>query len=92
VSAETLRGVEDALRAHFESTFDHETNQERRNAVIIDWVAGFTVSNIVDVNGRRVVGFHIEYASPDMNPNSQAYLAQWVSGEIDELMRGADDD
>jgi hypothetical protein len=88
VSAETLRGIEDAIRAHFESTFDDDTNESRRSAVVIDWVVGYTVSNIVEVDGRKVVGFHNEYTSPDTNPNSQAYLAEWVAGEIDELMHG----
>lgn len=88
MSAETLRGIEDAIRAHFESTFDGDTNEPRRGAVIIDWVVGYTVSNIVDVDGRQVVGFRNEYTSPDTNPNAQAYLAEWVAAEIDDVIRG----
>lgn len=88
MSADTIRGIEDALRAHFASTFDQDTHESRRNAVIIDWVVGYTVSNIVDVDGRQVVGFHNEYTSPDTNPNSQAYLAQWISDELDDVIHG----
>lgn len=82
MSAETVRGIEDALRAHFESTIDEDASESRRSAVIIDWIAAFTISNIVDVDGRQVVGFHNEYTSPDTNPNSQAHLAQWASDQI----------
>lgn len=92
MSAETLRGIEDAIRTHFESTFDEDTLEVRRGAVIIDWVVGFTVSNIVDVDGRQVVGFHNEYTSPDTNPNSQVYLAQWVAEEISDIVHGRVDD
>lgn len=82
MSADTLRGIEDAIRAHFEDTLDEESNESRRSAVIIDWIAAYTISNIVDVDGRQVVGFHNEYTSPDTNPNSQAHLAQWASDQI----------
>ncbi len=82
MSADTLRGIEDALRAHFESTLEESDNESRRNAVIIDWVAAYTISNIVDVDGRQVVGFHNEYTSPDTNPNSQAHLARWAASQI----------
>lgn len=92
MSADTLRGIEDAIRAHFESTFDGETREERRTAVIVDWVVGFTVSNIVEVDGRQVVGFHNEYTSPDTNPNSQVALAQWVSDEIADILHPPRDD
>jgi len=82
VSAETLRGIEDALRAHFEATLEPDDNEGRKGAVIIDWIAAYTISNIIDVDGQRVVGFHNEYASPDTNPNSQAHLAQWAGAQI----------
>ena len=36
MSAATLQGIEDALRAHFEDTLDEDTNESRRSAVIID--------------------------------------------------------
>lgn len=86
MSAETIQGIEDALRAHFQSTFDEDTRPERRQAVIIDWIAAFTVSNIVDVEGAQVVGFHNEYVSPDTNPNSQVALALWASDQIASVL------
>lgn len=92
MSASTLRALEDAIRAHFESTFDDDTRYERRTAVVVDWVVAFTVSNIVEVDGRQVVGFHNEYTSPDTNPNSQVALAQWASDEISEILHPPRDD
>lgn len=92
MSADTLQGIEDALKTHFESTFDADTRDERRQAVIIDWIAAFTVSNIVDVDGRQVVGFHNEYVSPDTNPNAQAHLAQRASDQIALVLNPPDDD
>lgn len=91
MSVQTLQNLETAIREHFESTFDEDTNDSRRTAVVIDWVVGYTVSNIVDVDGRQVVGFHNEYTSPDTNPNSQAYLAHWVSRHIDDALNGIED-
>jgi hypothetical protein len=92
VSAATLSALEDAIRAHFASTFDEDTRDERRTAVVIDWVVAFTVSNIVEVDGRKVVGFHNEYTSPDTNPNSQVALAQWASDEIADILHPPRDD
>ena len=93
MSDATLRAVEDALRAHFESTLDADSSESRRSAVIIDWIAAYTISNIVDVDGRQVVGFHNEYTSPDTNPNAQSHLAQWASDQIAFVLDpNADDD
>lgn len=92
MSAETLRHVEEAIRAHFQDTFDADTADERRTAVIIDWVVGYTVSNIVDVDGANVVGYHNDYISADSNPNAQAHLAQWVSSQIAYVLDPTEDD
>ena len=92
MSAETLRGIEDALRAHFESTLDEDSRTERSGAVIVDWIAAYTISNIVDVDGRAVVGFHNEYTSPDTNPNSQAHLARWAAKQVADVLDPATDD
>lgn len=83
-----MRAVEDALLAHFESTLDEDDNEARSGAVIVDWIAGYTISNIVDVEGRAVVGFHNEYVSPDTNPNAQAHLALWVHREVAGVLEG----
>lgn len=92
MSVETLRGIEDALRAHFEATLEDSDSEERKGAVIIDWIGAYTVSNIVDVDGRKVVGFHNEYVSPDTNPNAQAHLALWASSQISDVLESDGDD
>lgn len=92
MSAQTLAAVESAIRNHFLAGMDDDTRDVRRNAVVIDWVAAFTISNIVDVDGRQMVGFHNEYVSPDTNPNSQAHLAQWAADEISDILRPGGDD
>ena len=94
MSDATVQGIEDAIRAHFQSRIEGDDSAARKGAVIIDWIAAYTISNIVDVDGKRVVGFHNEYASPDTNPNSQAHLAQWASEQIAYVLdpNSADDD
>jgi hypothetical protein len=92
MSAETLQGIEDALRNDFEATFEPDDRPERRGAVIIDWIAAVTISNLVELDGRQVVGFHNEYYSPDTNPNSQAHLAQWAAEEIADILHPRSDD
>jgi hypothetical protein len=86
VSAETLRGIEDALRAHFESGLDGDSSESRRGAVIIDWLAVYTISNVVDIDGRLVVGFTNDLVSPDTNPNSQAHMALWAHRYLSSVL------
>lgn len=92
MSAQTIQAIEDAVKAHFAATLNADDNPERKSAVVIDWVVGYTISNIVDVDGVSVVGFHNDYTSPDTNPNFQAHLAMWVADEISSILHGGDDD
>ena len=79
--------MERAIEAHYLSEAADD-NEYRQNAVVIDWVVGYTISNVV--NGA--VGYANGYDSCDTNPNAQAYLAQWVSNKIAELLESDDDD
>lgn len=92
MSAQSLQNLEDAIRAHFTATLAEDDGPERQSAIVIDWVIGYTISNIVDVDGENVVGYHNEYAAADSNPNSQAHLAQWVSNQISYTLDPNNDD
>lgn len=92
MSARTLDALEDAIRDHFLDTIEDTDSEALKSAVIVDWVAGFTISNIVEVDGRNVVGFSNGYIGPDTNPNSQVALAGWVSDQIADILNPQADD
>lgn len=87
MSTDTKAALEAALEAHYRSEAA-EDNEYRQGAVIIDWVIGYTISNIVD----GTVGYANGYESCDTNPNAQVYLAQWVSTRISDLLEGERED
>ncbi|WP_104137260.1 hypothetical protein [Cryobacterium sp. Y62] len=86
MSAQTKRDLEAAIAAHHRS--ETEGNDLRENAVVIDWVVGYTISNIVD----GTVGYTNGYDSCDTNPNAQVHLAQWTSNQIADLLDPDDED
>jgi hypothetical protein len=90
MSAETKQNLEAAILAHFRSEAEND-NEYRQSAVVVDWIVGYTVSNLVDVDGASTVGYANGYDSADVNPNGQAYLAQWVSLEIAAMLETDDD-
>jgi hypothetical protein len=91
VSVQTKQALEAAITAHYLSEAQDD-NEYRQNAVVVDWIVGFTVSNVVDVDGVGTVGYANGFDSADVNPNGQAYLAQWVSLEIASLLETDRDD
>lgn len=82
MSARTLDALEDAIRDHFLDTMDEDATDDRKSAVLIDWVVGYTISNIVEVEGKNVVGFSNDYIAADSNPNGQVTLAHWTGEQI----------
>ncbi|ROS28905.1 hypothetical protein EDF22_0637 [Rathayibacter sp. PhB127] len=91
MSAETKRALAEAIEAHYRSDAEGDV-PERETAVVVDWVVGYTVSNVVNIDGDDTVGYANGYDSQDTNPNSQAYLAQWVATRIGDLLEGDRDD
>ncbi len=82
MSDATVQAVEDAIAAHFADTLDEDSTIARSGAVLINWVACYTVSNVVDVDGRTVVGYLNEYVAAPGDPNAAIGLTAWVSAEI----------
>jgi len=86
VSAATKQALEAAIAAHhLDEAVGSQTGHEA--AVVIDWVVGFTISNII--NGS--VAYANGYDSCDTNPNAQVHLAQWTSNQIAYLLDPDDD-
>lgn len=87
MSVATKAALEDAIVNHFRSMVEDDNN-ERSSDVVIDWVVGFTISNVVDDDGEgSTVGYANGFDSADTNPNAQVYLAQWVSEAVAELLQ-----
>lgn len=93
MSDKTLNDVEEAIRAHFyDELSDPEHPRHGKGDMVIDWVVGFTVSNIVDVDGKDVVGYANRHIAPLGNPNSHVALAAWVADDINSIMHPDDED
>lgn len=86
-----MQAVEDAIRAHYEACLAEDA--DKQPGMIIDWVVGWTVHALVDVEGAGTVpGYANWWAGADTNPNGQAHLAHWVGDEIGSVIPGPDDD
>lgn len=94
MSVQTLKAIEDALRAHHVATCDPD-EPERGGAIITAWVVGYEMANIVDVgedHGGSVMGYANEYVMSDSSPNTLAHLAHWAGETIAaELLYGDDE-
>lgn len=82
MSAATVQAIEDAIVAHFNDSIDDDSTTSRRGAVVLNWVAGYTLSNIVEVDGKTVVGYLNEHVAPGGDPNAAVALARWVGADI----------
>lgn len=95
MSVQTLRAIEDAIRAHHEDTCD-PGKPERRSSIITAWVIGYEIANVVDVGeaqGGHVMGYANEYVMSDSSPNTLAHLAHWTGDLIDnELLYPGEDE
>lgn len=83
--------VEEAIRAWFEDAVKSPHHRAGKGDVIIDWVVGFTVSNLVDKDDDEdieepVVGYANWLITPLGNPNAHVGLAQWVMDEIGTVL------
>lgn len=87
MSDATIRAIEEAIDAHFRSSFDENTKEARRGAVIINWVVGFTISNVVEVDGDEHVGYSNDWYAAPGDPNAAVALAAWVSEDIGKVLR-----
>lgn len=92
MSAQTLNNIQKALQEHFLDSLDEDSADERAGAVIIDWVCMYTLSNIVSIDGKAIVGFTNELVSPDTNPNSQLGLIVWGSNKLAEVLNPFEED
>ena len=97
MSEKTLRDIETAIQAHYDDMLQYETGETAQRGMIVDWVVGWTVHGIVDVEDvdgvvRPVSGYANWWTGSDTNPNGQAHLAQWVGEEISMSIGGPDDD
>ena len=93
MSAATLKAVEDAIEAHFRDTMSEGASAERRGSIIVNWVVGYTISNVVNVPGHGpTMGYSNDYITADADPNAQRGLAEWLSEEIASAVNSPDDD
>lgn len=91
MSKATLQAVEDAIQAHYEACLTEESDAQP--GMVIDWVIGWTVHAIVDVEGHGPTsGYANWWAGADTNPNGQAHLAHWIGDEVSAGIAGPDDD
>lgn len=87
MSDKTLQGIEDAIRAHFEDRLSDPSHPRHgMGDMVIDWVVGLTVSNIIEVNGKEIVGFGNIAYFPDANPNTHSGLAMWLAEEVSSII------
>lgn len=91
MSAATHAALEQAIEQHFLGELTDDASEERRTAMVINWVVGYTISNVVDVNGESVVGYRNGSFSALGDPNAAAHLAGWVSDDIARVLDGDDD-
>jgi hypothetical protein len=90
MSNKSIQVIEDAIRAHLED--EHSDPYHPRfgkNDQVIDWVVGFTVSNVIDVDGEEVVAYANVSVSPQGNPNAHIALAIWVADDISDIFRAS---
>lgn len=94
MSEQTLAALETAIEEHFRGEMSDLASVERRGAVVVNWVVGLTISNLVDVHGDgdAVVGYTNDFYMALGDPNAAVHLAQWVSGEIAEILQPDGDD
>lgn len=91
MSGDLTDKVEDAIREWFEDSIKNHP-REGKGDVVIDWVVGFTVSNIVEVEDdddeskADVVGYANWLITPLGNPNAHIGLARWVVDEIGTVL------
>lgn len=94
-AAETaaLAKIEEALTEWFEAQHsDPDHPRHGKGDMIIDWVAGITVSNIIEVDdGAQIVGYANMHIAPLGNPNAHVGLAEWVVADISEILHPEDD-
>ena len=90
MSKATLDAIADAIRAHYEANL--EDQPDKQPGMIVDWMVGWTVHAIVDVDGDLLSGYANWWAGADTNPNGQAHLAHWIGEEISSVIAGTDDD
>lgn len=96
MSDATLRGVEEAILAHYKNEFQsqHDADPDRRSDMVVDWVVGYTISGVVEVEGKSIVGYSNQTIEPRGNPNAHLGLSTWMVGEYEAVIDGrfADDD
>jgi hypothetical protein len=85
--------VEQSIQAYNTARLsDPEHNRHGKGDVVIDWVVGYTVSNVIEVEGSEVVGYANLHIAPLGNPNAHVGLAQWVAEDINEILHPDNDD
>ena len=82
-----LHKIEEGLREWFEANhIDPDHPRHGKGDVVVDWVAAITVSNIIDVDGKEIVGYANLQVAPLGNPNAHVGLAMWLAEDIGEIM------
>lgn len=90
MSEKTLRDLERAIEAHYEDELRELPDTPK--GMVVDWVVGYTVHGIVEVEDKPVSGYANWYAAADTNPNGCAHLAHWVGDEISMVIGGGYDE
>jgi hypothetical protein len=92
VSGTTLASLEAALEAHFRDETSNGSSDERRTAVIINWVVAFTVSNLVEVDGVHIVGYANDLYRSEGDPNAAVSLCDWAAEDVAQILHHDGDD
>lgn len=91
MSDQTVQAIEDAIEAHFRDELTDDDSEARRSSVIINWVVGITISNVVNVDGEDHVGYSNDWYAATGDINAAIGLAGWVKDEITLILRPLDD-
>lgn len=87
-----LAMVEQSIQAYHTAWLGPDSPRSGKGDVVIGWVVGYTVSNVIDVEGEDVVGYANMHIAPLGNPNGHIGLAMWVAEDISEIMHPDTDD
>jgi hypothetical protein len=98
MSDQTLRAVEEAIEAHFADDIKRHNAEmlnpdpERQRDMVVDWIVGYTISGVVDVDGKDIVGYRNMAIIPPTNPNAHVGLSMWLAEEMGDILHPDEDD
>ena len=98
MSAQTLRAVEEAIEAHYADEIKKHNAEmpnpdpERQNDLLVNWLVVYTISGVVDVHGKDVVGYRNMVIMPPTDPNAHVGMASWLMDEMVDILHPSDEE